>query len=220
MTRYSIRSHVLSVVLLGVLSSAGSAGLHSRACAADSSRAKQAEVNPAEANPAEAESAEVPLNTYQVVGLFNPERVPAFREAAAELRGVELKSVDFEKAEATFRFDPNVLFKGVKPDEIVRRLDNQMRGISHSTFSIKPRSTTPREKLKLVEIPVVGLDCAGCCLGAYEIVMRVPGVEQATASFKAGLITALVDAEKTDRAAIETALKMRNVKLKDAETDK
>ena len=69
------------------------------------------------------------------------------------------------------------------------------------------------EKLTLVEIPVVGLDCKACCLGAYEAIYRLEGVEQATASFKDGLVTAWIDASKTDRAQLETALKQRGVEV-------
>jgi copper chaperone CopZ len=64
---------------------------------------------------------------------------------------------------------------------------------------------------------VLGLDCKGCCLGAYESIAKIEGVEQATASFKLGLVTALIDPAKTNRAALETALKQRNVTLKSAD---
>ena len=40
------------------------------------------------------------------------------------------------------------------------------------------------------------------------------GVAQATASFREGRITALIDPAQTNRAALETALKQRNVELK------
>jgi hypothetical protein len=56
-------------------------------------------------------------------------------------------------------------------------------------------------------------DCLGCRLGAYEAVYRIEGVEQATASFKAGLMTAWIDARKTTRAALESALQARRIPL-------
>jgi hypothetical protein len=62
------------------------------------------------------------------------------------------------------------------------------------------------DKLERVAIPVVGHDCKGCGLGTYDVVCRIDGVEQATVSFKAGLVTALVQPEKTNRAALEAAL--------------
>ena len=47
-----------------------------------------------------------------------------------------------------------------------------------------------------------------------EAIYKIDGVEQATASFKAGLVTALINPEKTNRAALEEALKMKQVELK------
>ena len=40
------------------------------------------------------------------------------------------------------------------------------------------------------------------------------GVEMATASFKEGRVTALINPEKIDRVELETALKQRGVQLK------
>ena len=96
------------------------------------------------------------------------------------------------------------------------RFDDLLRPASNYTFGIGPLCTTPKDKLTLVEIPVVGLDCKACCLAAYEAVYKIDGVERATASFKDGLITALINPEKTNRTALETALKMKGVTLKDA----
>ena len=91
---------------------------------------------------------------------------------------------------------------------------NKLAHASNHTFHVKPRSTAQRAKLKTVVILVAGLDCKACALAAYEAVARVDGVEQATASFKEGLVTALIDPEKTNRAALAEALKKRNVTLK------
>ena len=46
-------------------------------------------------------------------------------------------------------------------------------------------------------------------LAAYEAVANIDGVEQATASFKDGRVTALIDPTKTDRAKLEDALKKK-----------
>src|ERR687883_37356 len=80
-----------------------------------------------------------------------------------------------------------------KPEQVVERLDQKVREASHHTFGVKPRRTVPRDKLKRVEVAVAGLDCRACCLAAYEIVAAVDGVYQATASFKDGQVTALID---------------------------
>ena len=68
-------------------------------------------------------------------------------------------------------------------------------------------STTPREQLQRVEIPIAILDCRACCLAAYESISKIEGVTQATASFKEHRLTALIDPAKTNQAALEEALK-------------
>jgi hypothetical protein len=60
----------------------------------------------------------------------------------------------------------------------------------------------------------VGLDCRACELSAYEVIFKMEGVEQATCSFKAGMMTALIDPEKTNKSTLEEALKKRNVSLR------
>jgi len=62
-------------------------------------------------------------------------------------------------------------------------------------------------------IPAGGLDCKGCCLAAYEAGAGIDGVMQATASFKEGLVTALIDPTKTNRAKLEDALRAKGVQL-------
>lgn len=150
----------------------------------------------------------------RITGLFSPDREADLRQLLKEWPEVELLSIDFNHAEAVLRFDPAKLLPGTKPADVIARLDDKVRGASHSTFGIKPPSTVPRDKLSRIEIRVVGLDCKACCLAAYESVARIDGVEQATASFKDGLVTALINPEKTNRAAVEDALKKRNVQLK------
>jgi len=152
--------------------------------------------------------------THHVFGLFSPDREADLREAVAKLPGVAVVSVDFDRAEVVFNYDPGVAFKGVKPEKIVERFDNDLRGKSHSTFGILPPVTVPREKLTRIEIPVSGLDCKACCFVAYQSVAKIEGVAQAAASFRDGRVTALIDAEKTSTAALEEALKKRGVTLK------
>ena len=100
------------------------------------------------------------------------------------------------------------------PEQIIERFDNLLKQASRHTFGIKPLCATSREQLTLLEIPVIGLDCKACSLAAYEAVYKLEGVEQATASFREGLVTAWIHPEKTDRAAVEEALLNRNVTLK------
>ena len=63
----------------------------------------------------------------------------------------------------------------------------------------------------------MGLDCKACSFAVYEMVYRLKGVEQATASFKEGKLTALIDPEKIDRSEIEMTLKQRGVQFKPQE---
>jgi copper chaperone CopZ len=151
---------------------------------------------------------------HQITGLFSTDREPDLREAVAKIPDIKLVSIDFQKAEATFEYDPPKAFPKMKPDQVMQKLDGLVKAASSHTFGVKPLRTMPREKLKWIEIPVAGLDCKACCLAAYEAIYKLDGVEQATASFRAGLVTALIDPAKTDRAKLEVALKQRGVQLK------
>ena len=153
--------------------------------------------------------------TVRVTGLFQADREKDLRDLFAEqLPDVKIAKIDFDHAEAELSFDAAKTFPKVKPADILKQIDQKVRIASNSTFTILPTSTTPRDKLTRIEIGVVGLDCKACCLAAYEIVAKVDGVEQATASFKEGRISALIDPSKTDKANLEEALKKRNVTLK------
>jgi hypothetical protein len=70
-----------------------------------------------------------------------------------------------------------------------------------------PRSTVPQDALTKVEIDIGVLDCKACRYGAYRAVMGVDGVARATVSTSPSRVTAWLDAKKTDRAALEKALK-------------
>ena len=91
--------------------------------------------------------------TYQVTGMFRPDRVADFREAMKAVPDVKLVSVDYKNAEATFEFVAARAFPGAgKPEQIVEQLDSKVRQASQHTFGIRARRTMPREKLKLVEV--------------------------------------------------------------------
>lgn len=152
--------------------------------------------------------------THRVTGLFSPDRETDLRAVIEKVPGVKLVSLDFAHAEAVFSYDPAVAFKDTKPEQIVERFNDLLRNATRSTFGIAKLDPTPKDKLTRVEIPVAGMDCKACCLAAYEIIYQIDGVTAATASFKDGLITALIDPARTNREALETALKTRNVTLK------
>ncbi len=150
----------------------------------------------------------------RITGLFSPDRAKELREIVSTWPGITLSKLDFDRAEAIFTWDNTKFFSKLQPAQIVARLDDTLRSDSSHTFGVKPASTTPGEQLFKIDIPVVGLDCKACCLAAYEIVARIDGVEQATASFKDGRITARIDSKRTSKSALEAALKERGVTLR------
>lgn len=156
-------------------------------------------------------AAEPVMLKVRVTGLFNPERVPDLKELVKQWPEVHLASVNFDTSEAEFRIDADKFFGKIKPDEQIKHLDAKLRGVSHSTFGAKPLCTIPRDKLEAVQIPIVGLDCQACCLSVYETVAKLDGVEYATASFKHGRVTALIDPKKTERTKLIDALQKRNI---------
>jgi copper chaperone CopZ len=151
---------------------------------------------------------------HQVTGLFMKDREADLREVVARIPQVKLVKIDFDNAEAIFDYDPAQLFPDARPEQIVPRFDSLLRSASSHTFGIKPLRSVPLDKLLLIEIPVAGLDCKACSLAAYECIYRLEGVERATASFRDGRVTALIDPEKTDRAMLEAALVKRGVQVK------
>lgn len=156
---------------------------------------------------------------HRITGLFEPARVDELKESFKKVKDAALVSLDYERAEAVLSYDPKKM-SGKKTDperekEIVERLDQLLKQASNHTFGVKPLSTTPKDKQAKLEIPVLGLDCRACCLSAYEVLAKEAGVDAATCDFKKGLMTALIDPEKTNRAALVEALKKRQVTVKD-----
>ena len=166
---------------------------------------------------ADAQQSERRAIKHQITGLFQPDREQdlkdLFEKQADKFPGIKLVSIDFANAEATFDYDPAKVFPGAKPEQIVERFDNLLRDATRHTFGVKPLCPVERDKLKRIEIPVVGLDCKACSLAAYEMVYKLKGVEMATASFKTGKVTAWIDPEQIDQAEIEMVLKQRGVQL-------
>ena len=154
-----------------------------------------------------------------VVGLFQPDRVEDLRETVRTLPNVELTSLDYASSEATFRFDPAKLFtnynpkKPKSPEETAKRLDELLRSASMGTFTLKPVASLPTDKMTKVEIKVGVLDCKGCRYGAYLAIAKLEGVEKATVTGE-GLVTAWIDAAKTNQAALEEAMKKGRIELK------
>jgi copper chaperone CopZ len=151
---------------------------------------------------------------HQITGLFSTDREPDLCEAFEKIPAIKLVSIDFPNAEATLEYVPGKVFPNMKPEQVIQRLDGLLKSASNHTFGVKPLRSVPRQKLKRIEIAVAGLDCKACCLAAYEAVYRLEGVETATASFRQGRVTALIDPGKTNRVKLEAALKQRGVEIK------
>ena len=107
---------------------------------------------------------------HQITGLFSKDREKDLRDVFGKLPDIKLVSIDFDNAEAAFEYDPAKVFPGAKPEQIVERFDNLLRNATRHTFGVKPLRTIELDKLKRIEIPVVGLDCKACGLGAYEAI--------------------------------------------------
>lgn len=156
---------------------------------------------------------------HRVIGLSEPDRQNDFREVIRTLPGVELVSLDLESTEATLKYDPAKLISNYNPkkpptaEAIAKRLEELLQSAAHGTFSLKPVSTVAKDKLKAEEIGVGVLDCKGCRYGAYIAIAKIDGVERATVSSEKSTLTAWIDPSKTNRAALEDALKKAHIEM-------
>ncbi|MGK0187351.1 MAG: copper chaperone CopZ [Verrucomicrobiales bacterium] len=151
----------------------------------------------------------------RVLGLFQADCVEDLREVMKKLSGVTLVKADHKTGTATFRMDAEKVFPDAKsPEQIIEKLRSRLSGESRGVFETHPLSALPRKKQKEVNISIAGLDCKGCSYGAYLAVYKIDGVENATASFKKGAVTAWIDPNKTNRPALEEALTKRGVTVK------
>lgn len=154
--------------------------------------------------------------TFGVTGLFQPDRVGDLRRQAALIKDVTLKRVNYESAVVSFSYETNQPpFKNASAEQVFRHMNEQLQQVSKGAFSLRPLSQLPREQWREVSFPVQGLDCKACSFAAYNIVIAIDGVEHATASFKDGRITVWMDSKKTNREAVESALRRGGVKIVD-----
>jgi formylglycine-generating enzyme required for sulfatase activity/copper chaperone CopZ len=154
---------------------------------------------------------------WQVRGLFCPECEGEFRTQVVErLQGIQVVDVDVQSAEATLEFDPAVAFgphlRNAKPEQLLGAFNAKLSPRKPpSIFSVHARRTKPLDKLCWIEIPFEGLDCDACAYGVYLFIMESGGVEQATANYRTGLATALIDPEVFDERALRRKLVGRNI---------
>jgi hypothetical protein len=152
---------------------------------------------------------------FRIVGLYSTERQEDLREAAKKMTDIALTEFDYASGEGTFTYDSSKILKNAKPEQVQNHIDSALRNVSNRTFGVKPLSTIPREKLQRVDIKVEVLDCKACGFGLYNMVSSAPGVEQAFANYKEGIVVAWVDPEKTDKAKLVDVLKKREVQVKE-----
>jgi copper chaperone CopZ len=153
---------------------------------------------------------------HRVTGLFSADRVNDLQKVVDSLPStspVKIVSIDFDRAEVVFNYDPDQLYGKTEPVKYAERFDNVIGNASRRTFGILLLSEMPDDKLEKVEIPIFGLDCKGCSYAAYLSVFRIDGVERAQASFRDKKVTAWIDPAKTNKAALEESLKQRGVDL-------
>jgi hypothetical protein len=141
-----------------------------------------------------------PTVVMRVAGLCYPERAAELKAELAERSDVRIVTVDYERGEATFAYDP----KRTKPDDL-----EHLGG--HRGFRIHPRSQIPVDQLTRLDIPVAGLDCKGCALGTANVVNRIDGVYHVMVDYRIGIVSLRVDPAKTGREALVEALTKGNV---------
>ena len=152
---------------------------------------------------------------FRVLSLFQPNRIEDLRQVVRKLPDITLVDISFKTSIATFRFDSRKVFPGAKtPEQIVVHLSNRLRGESQGAFEALLLCTVPKEQLKELHIPIIGLDCKGCSYAAYLAIYKIEGVEYATASFKDGRVVARINPAKIDQATLEKALVKKGVSLR------
>ncbi|MEO6787136.1 MAG: hypothetical protein ABI318_13480, partial [Chthoniobacteraceae bacterium] len=142
------------------------------------------------------------------------------QQTMASLSDVKLVSLDADSAEITLSYDWKKLFPNhpaKKPaptaGEIEKRLNEVIGAACNRTFSLKPLSSVPKDKLTKVEIGVGLLDCKACRYAAYIACANLDGVERASVDAKTNVISVWIDATKTNRDELEKALKKARIEL-------
>ena len=164
--------------------------------------------------------AEEQTTTVRVIGISDPSRVEDFRTAVKSVAELQLVSVDGDKATAVLRYDVSALITKPKPKpadlapaKILEQIDNLIGKASVRTFSVTGPTGIAEDKLTKVEFKVGLLDCKGCRYGAYIAIAKIEGVERAAVDSITRTLTAWIDPAKTNKEALEAALKKARVEL-------
>jgi len=164
--------------------------------------------------------AEEQSSTYRLIGLFEPSRQDDFRDLMSNIPELQIAKLDFEKDEVTLSYELPKLFidgkvpKDLPPDKLMERINNLIgskSGRHKNTFKLTALSKLPAHQQTRVDIKIGILDCKGCRYGVYQIVNKIDGVERVTVGVETPMVTAWIDPAKTNREAIEAALKKAQV---------
>ncbi len=157
-------------------------------------------------------------STYRLLGLFEPSRQTDFRELlTSAIPELQVANIDFDKDEVTLRYELAGLFpdgkvpKDITPEKLTERLGNLISSKSKGTFKVIAPSALPADQQARVDIKIGILDCRGCRYGAYQIIAKIDGVEHASVNAETSTITAWIDPAKTNREALEAALKKSQI---------
>ena len=152
--------------------------------------------------------------TVRVQGLFVPERSAAFTELLASIPAIQLRQLDYPNSTAEILWAADSqLFSNADPDQVIERLNQQVRSNSQGLFSVRAIGSLPPEQLQQVQFRIQGLDCLACSLAVHDILVREDGVEYAQASFRDGIATAWIDPAVTSRGQLEETLKKGQVTI-------
>ena len=158
--------------------------------------------------------------TVRILGFSHEERVADFHKMIATVLELKLVTLDAGKASATLSYDPLVLLAKPKPkpeelapEKIIERIDNLIGKASVRTFTAAKPTGIADDKLTQVQVKVGVLDCKGCRYGAYIAIAKIDGVERASVNSDSRTLTAWIDATKTNKEAVEAALKKARVEL-------
>jgi len=164
--------------------------------------------------------AEEQTTTVRVIGFSDPSRVEDFRTTVKSVPELQLVSVDGERATAVLRYEVSAIITKPKPKpdditpaKILAQIDNRIGKASVRTFTVAEPTGVAEDKLTKVAIKGGVLDCKGCRYGAYIAIAKLDGVERATADSITRTLTAWIDPAKTNREALEAALKKAHVEL-------
>lgn len=160
--------------------------------------------------------------TYRIIGLCFAERQIDFQRMIKDAPEIEVVDAKFDQAVATIRFDLDKLIPPGPPkkpadrgpEKVLAKLNDLLRKASGNSFTFAPLSTTPEAQLQRLDIKVGLLDCKGCRYAVYLAVAKIDGVERATVS--TDTLSVWIDPVKTNRAALEDALKKEQVPLPEA----